>query len=257
LSPAGRAWWDGQLRLFERGLHRSIGLGRPFIALATLARVVRPDLAPRVESFADPSEQSIWWRRHLRPWVFGRASHWLLNTRPVLGLLSPNANETPVSGGPAGRAACDPGRWRPERCSSASIRGGARSRAGAPRPRIRRRVADPERASPSGSGPRTPPSRVRVPHAGARRLTAGSLHAVSVSNVPDWLDPGAERELAAATRHAAAPGARILVRHLVRPPGDDPFVAAGLARDPRSDDLPARDRTALYEAVDLYTAPDQ
>jgi S-adenosylmethionine:diacylglycerol 3-amino-3-carboxypropyl transferase len=261
LSPAGRAWWDGQIRLFERGLHRSTGLGRPFIALATLARVVRPDLAPRVESFADPSEQSIWWRRHLRPWVFGRASHWLLNTRPVLGLLSPNANETARvrraswSRGLATRVDGVLERvlvrehpwWRPLASGRAADLGHAAA------------WLDPERALALRTATADTPitwvqGDLTLALAGQ---PAGSLHAVSVSNVPDWLDPGAERDLAAATRHAAAPGARILVRHLVRPPGDDPYVAAGLARAPRSDDLPARDRTALYEAVDLYTAPDQ
>jgi hypothetical protein len=37
--------------------------------------------------------------------------------------------------------------------------------------------------------------------------------------------------------------------------GADPFAAAGLVRDPVSDVLVARERTALYERVDLYRRP--
>jgi S-adenosylmethionine:diacylglycerol 3-amino-3-carboxypropyl transferase len=84
---------------------------------------------------------------------------------------------------------------------------------------------------------------------------AGSLSAISLSNVPDWLPPGAERSLAVAARRALAPGGRLLVRRVVRAAGTDLFAAAGLERDAASDALPARDRTALYEAVDLYRAP--
>jgi S-adenosylmethionine:diacylglycerol 3-amino-3-carboxypropyl transferase len=84
----------------------------------------------------------------------------------------------------------------------------------------------------------------------------GSLDAISVSNVPDWLDDAAEAELARAIAGAAAPGARVLVRHLVRPAGDDRYAAAGLVLDRSSDGLPARDRTALYESIDLYRVPN-
>jgi hypothetical protein len=44
----------------------------------------------------------------------------------------------------------------------------------------------------------------------------------------------------------------VLVRRVVTPEGADQFVAAGLARDPISDGLVARERTALYERVDVY-----
>src|SRR5512143_1207617 len=84
LAPDDRAWWDVHVRLFERGLHRSTGLGRPFIVLGPAARLVRWDLPRRVESFADPAEQAAWWRRHLRGWVFGPVSQWLMNRGPVL-----------------------------------------------------------------------------------------------------------------------------------------------------------------------------
>ena len=86
-------------------------------------------------------------------------------------------------------------------------------------------------------------------------LPAGSLTAASVSNVPDWLPAPATASLATAARRALAPGGRLLVRRIVRPGGGDPFVMAGFLRDGVSDVLLARERTALYEAVELYRVP--
>lgn len=260
LPPEDRAWWDGNLRLFDRGLHRSTGLGRPFIALATLARLLRPDLPGRVESFASPAEQAAWWRRHLRWVVFGPPSHWLMNRGPVLRILSPNATETARvrrarwSHGLADRVDAVIERvlvrehpwWRPLASGRPADLGHAAT------------WLDPDRVAGLASG-----GADRVRWLGAdltaalEAQPAGSLDAISVSNVPDWLDDGAERDLATAARRVARPSARLLVRHLVRSAGDDPYVAAGFLCDRRSATLPARDRTALYEAVDLYAAPDQ
>jgi hypothetical protein len=81
-----------------------------------------------------------------------------------------------------------------------------------------------------------------------------SLAAASLSNVPDWLDARGVGLLAAAASGALQPGGRLLVRRVVRP-AEDAFVLAGLMRDPVSDSLVGRERTALYEAVDLYRKP--
>ena len=264
LGEGDRAWWDGNIGLVERGLHRSTGLGRPFIALGRVARLLRRDLPRRVESFADPAEQAEWWRHHLRGWVFGPVSHWVVNRGPVLGLLSPHANETARvrqgrwSHGLATRVDAVLERvlvrehpwWRPLASGRAADIGQGAA------------WLDADRAAGfAGLAATGAADHIRWVNADLTATLAaeepGSLSAISVSNVPDWLDHGAERDLAAAARRAAAPGARVLVRHIVRPASDDPYVAAGLARDPISDELAARDRTALYEAIDLYTAPDQ
>lgn len=259
LSDRDRAWWDVHIRLFDKGLHRSTGLGRPFIALGGVFRLIRRDLPRRVESFADPAEQAEWWRRHLRGWVFGRVSHWLMNRGAVLKLLSPDPNETARvrrarwSRGLAARIDAVLERelvrehpwWRPLASGrAADIGHGA---AWLDRERVAGLVSATDRIE-WVNGDLT---------ATVAAQPAASLNAVSVSNVPDWLGDGAERGLAAALRRAAAPGARLLVRHLVRPDGADPYVAAGLVLDPSSAGLAARDRTALYEAIDLYVAPDQ
>ena len=99
------------------------------------------------------------------------------------------------------------------------------------------------------------PALVQGDLASALRAAEPGLAAISLSNVPDWLDDPAIAELARAAAAALAPGGRVLVRRVVRPLGADPFAAAGLVRDPVSDGLPALDRTSLYEAVELYRRP--
>jgi S-adenosylmethionine:diacylglycerol 3-amino-3-carboxypropyl transferase len=257
LAGPDAVYWDGNLGLFERGLHRSTGLARRFIQLGRIARLVRPDLPGRVESFSDPREQRDWWRRSVRPWLFGPVSHWLAAHSPLLNALSPDRNETlrvrraGWSRGLARRIDDVLGRllvrehpwWRPLASGRpASVGSGA---AWLDATRVERLAAGNDRLRWVEADLIT----------ALAAEAAHSLDAISVSNVPDWLDDGAEISLARSVARAAAPRARILVRHLVRPDGRDPFVDAGLERDPASAELVGRDRTALYEAVDLYRAP--
>ena len=254
LTADDAAWWDDRLGWFDRGLHRSVGLGRRFIVLGRVGRLVRPDVPRHVESFADPAEQLEWWKRRLRSWIFGRVSQWLIARGPVLATLSPNRNETDRvrrgawAHGLAARVDGVLGRvlvrehpwWRPLASGrpvdvgfgAAWLDDEAFPEAGRP---VRWHLGDLAEA--------------------LARQPSGSLDAISVSNVPDWLDDGAEHALASEIARAAAPGARALVRHLVRPAGHDPYVGVGLVRDPLSADLPSRDRTALYESIDLYRMP--
>ena len=261
LPPGDRAWWDANLGIFDRGLHRSTGQARAILNLAALARRLRPDLPRHVESFATPAEQAAWWRRHLRWLVFGRASLGLMNSRPLLGLVVPDANEsarvrrahwsrgfaTRVDGVIERILVREHPWWRPLASGRAADLGHAAA------------WFDPGRVAGLAAAARADRISWRLGNLTAVLAVepAASLDAISVSNVPDWLDEGAERALAEAARRAARPGARILVRHLVRPTGPDAWLAAGLVRDPASGALPARDRTALYEAIDLYTAPVQ
>ena len=73
-------------------------------------------------------------------------------------------------------------------------------------------------------------------------LDAGSLDAVTASNVPDWLDAAETGRLADSLARALRPGGRLLVRCVLPDgglPSDGRFV-----RDPRSDGFTAAERTA-------------
>lgn len=262
LAPADRAWWDRNIGLFDRGLHRSTRLARRYLALARLGRLVRPDMPRRVESFRSPAQQAAWWHRRLRWLVFSPVTHWLLGRGRAIALFSPQATETErVRRGQWSRGLArridgvlenvlvrEHPWWRPL-ASGRPIDPGHGAA-----------WLDPDRVA-ALAGTAAQAGCVRWVEADLTSALAAeppaSLDAISVSNVPDWLGEGGERRLADAARTAAKPGGRVLVRHLVRPAGSDAWLASGFRRDPRSDDLPSRDRTALYEAIDLYTRPDQ
>jgi S-adenosylmethionine:diacylglycerol 3-amino-3-carboxypropyl transferase len=83
---------------------------------------------------------------------------------------------------------------------------------------------------------------------------AASFDAVTVSNVPDWLDPAATRRLVDAIGRAVRPGGRVLARSVL-PDGGLPAHPA-LRLDPMSATLVDQERTALYGRVDLWIRTD-
>lgn len=256
LGAADADWWDRRLPLIERGLGRSTGVGRPFGWLGRLARLVVPGMAGAVERVADPLEQVEWWRERVAPRLFTRPTHWLLAHTPILGPLAPNRLERRRiraggwSHGLVGRIDTVVARhlvrelpwWRPF-ASGRAVEPG-HGAAWLDQHRVARLAGSPRQGAIDW--------RLGDLTETLEQAEARSLDAISLSNVPDWLEPSAEARLARAARQAAAPGARLVVRHVVRTGGDDPYEAAGFVRDHASELLPARDRTALYEAVDLY-----
>lgn len=253
-SPDDAVYWDTRIGVVATGLHQHAGVGRPFARLGRLARVVRPGLARVIETTPDPVAQAAWWRAHVRGRLFGPLTHAIAARTRVLAPLAPDPHELERmrrggwSYGLADRV--------DEVVATVLVR-----RHPWWRPAFSGRPADPgdgaawlDPANVAALADGDP--RLALVHgdlaAVLAGLPAGSLAAVSVSNVPDWLDAAATSALARAVAHALAPGGRVLVRRVVAPGGEDPFLAAGLARDPRSDALVARERTALYERVDLY-----
>ena len=251
------AWWDTGIRLFARGLHTSTGVGRPLGWLGRLGRLTVRDLAQQVETAPDVARQAAWWQSRGRRRLFGPLTHWFLGLRPVLGRLAPDRRElarlrgSDWSHGLAARVDAVVGRmlirehpwWRPPASGRAADQGHGAA------------WLDSARCSAlADADQRITFVQDDVVRALSREAPA-SLVAMSLSNVPDWLDPAAEGALAGNARRALAPGGRVLVRRVVATQGPDPFVAAGFTREAVSDELPARDRTALYEAVDLYRAP--
>jgi S-adenosylmethionine:diacylglycerol 3-amino-3-carboxypropyl transferase len=253
LSADDAAWWDERIGMLERGLHTAAGVGGPFLVLGRTLRALRPGLVAEIEHVPDAAAQAEWWRRSVRPLVDNRLTRALASGTPVLSALAPNAAEV-------------------ERIRRSGWLHGLADRIDGVvatvlvrrhpwwRPAFSGRPVDPGDgaawldADRAGSLAAAPVPLVLVEsdlEAALRTLPAGSLAAASLSNVPDWIDARATASLAAAVCRALAPGGRVLVRRMADP-GADAFEAAGLTRDPLSVTLPGRDRTALYERVDLY-----
>jgi S-adenosylmethionine:diacylglycerol 3-amino-3-carboxypropyl transferase len=257
LSADDAAWWDQHIGLFERGLHTSTGVGRPLGWLGKLGRLTLRDLARQVETVPDVAAQAVWWQSRGRRRLFGPFTHWFLGLGPVLGRLAPDPRElarlrgSGWSRGLEARVDAVVGRvlirehpwWRPP----ASGRAADQAQGAA--------WLDVARcAALADADQRIVFVEDDVVRALGREAPA-SLMGISLSNVLDWLDPVAEEALAGNARRALAPGGRLLARRVVASHAPDPFLTAGFRREAISDELPARDRTALYEAIDLYRAP--
>ncbi len=251
LEPDHAEFWDRHIGIFEDDFHRHAGVERSFARLGRLARLIVPGLARRIETFDEPADQQRWWRSNVRPRLFGPLTHWLARHTPALSPLAPNAHELR--------------RMRESRYSVAiadridSVLGLTLARRHPWwRPTFSGRVVDlgdgaawldPDVAA----GVARSAGSIRLVHGDLTEVLggfpAGSLDAVTVSNVPDWLDqPGAAR-LAEAVSQAVRPGGRVLVRSIL-PDGGLP-AHPSLSLDPLSATLGAQERTALYGRVDL------
>ena len=255
LAGPDAAWWDPRIGVFTRGLHEDAGVGRSFARLGRLARVLVPGLARTLEATSDPDAQRTYWRSRVQPRLFGPLTHFLAAHTSVLASLAPNPHElSRIRTGGWSRGLVERidgvvGRhlvrehpwWRPALTGRPTDVGTSAA------------WLDPDRVAGLAAG------------AGSLRLVegdladvlettpAGTLDAISVSNVPDWLAEAEGARLALSVRRALAPGGRVLVRRVVaRPAVDDPFVTGGLRLDPRSASLVSEERTALYETVALF-----
>ena len=253
-APGDAAFWDSRIGLVETGLHEHGGVGRPFARLGRLARVLQPGLAGAIETTPDPSAQAAWWRAHVRGRLFGPLTHAIAARTAVLSPLAPHPRELERmrrggwSHSLADRVDAVVGSvlvrrhpwWRPAFSGRPADAGDGAA------------WLDPANVAALAGGEPA----LELIHgdlaAVLLALPAGSLAAVSVSNVPDWLDADAALGLARAVRHALAPGGRVLVRRVVASGDPDPFTEAGLHPDAASVGLVARERTALYEQVALY-----
>ncbi len=251
LEPGDAAFWDAHISIFENDFHRHAGVGRSFARFGRVLRLIVPSLRRRIEGFDDPEDQQRWWRAHVQPRLFGPLTHWLARHTPVLSPLAPNGHEL---------------RRMREGGYSAAIAGridGVLGRTLARRhpwwrPAFSGRVADPD----DGAGWLDRAIATQVAEsAGAIRLIRGDLaqvlarmppgqfDAVTVSNVPDWLDSAGGTRLASALAHAVRPGGRVLVRSIL-PDGGLP-AHPQLGADPGSRNLVEEERTALYGRIEL------
>ena len=255
LLPASTAlFWDARIGAVVGGLHTHSGVGRPFARLGRVARLICPGLPRLIETAPDPAAQSAAWRSHVAPRLFGPLTHAAMRHTHMLAPLAPNRvelNRMRTGGWSHGLV---------ERIDGV-VAAGLIRRHPWWRPIFAGRPADPGDGaawldgSHDGRHDGLDLTLMEADLAAAlRSRRPSSLAAASLSNVPDWLDQRGIEALAAAATAALRPGGRLLVRRVVRP-AEDAFVAAGLIRDAASDSLVARERTALYEAVDLYRKP--
>jgi len=251
LADPDAAFWDRNAGAFEHDFHRHAGVGRSFQRFGRVMQVIVPSLRRRIEAFDDPADQQRWWRSSVEPRLFGPVTHWLARHTPALAPLAPNGHEL--------RRMRDSGYSRAIAGRIDRVLGWTLARRHPWwRPAFSGRIADP------GDGAAWLDEDVATDvasSAGAIRLVqgdleqvlagmpAGRLDAVSISNVPDWLDPEATARLTAALAHAVRPGGRVLVRSILIDgglPAHPEFVV-----DSAADNLVDLERTALYGRVEL------
>jgi S-adenosylmethionine:diacylglycerol 3-amino-3-carboxypropyl transferase len=251
MAPADAAWWDDRIGVMARGLHGDSGVGRSFARLGWLARRLVPGLASSLEGAHDPIEQQAYWRRTVQPRLFGPVTHALASRTPLMASLAPNRHEL---------ARMRAGGWSHglvRRIDGVVGRSLVRAHPWW-RPALTGHPSDPGHGAAwldaaSASSLAAGAGSVRLVHADLATALdaedAGAFAAISVSNVPDWLDEPGQVALAGSVVRALAPGGRVLVRHVVEPAADrDPFATDEL--EPATDrSLVDEERTALYEVV--------
>jgi S-adenosylmethionine:diacylglycerol 3-amino-3-carboxypropyl transferase len=250
LTDPAAEFWDRHIEAVVGGFHTHSGVGRPFARLGRVARLICPGLTRLIETAPDPAVQAASWRKHVAPRLFGPLTHAAMRHTRLLAPLAPNRTELDrmrTRGWSHGLV---------ERIDGV-VASGLIRRHPWWRPVFSGRPADLGEGAAWLDGGRGRLD-VNLIHGDLAAALASrrpaSLAAASLSNVPDWLDVRGVEALAAAAAEALQPGGRLLVRRVVRPE-DDAFVRAGLVRDPVSRSLVGRERTALYEAVDLYRKP--
>jgi S-adenosylmethionine-diacylglycerol 3-amino-3-carboxypropyl transferase len=251
LDAATAAFWDRNIELFVDGFHDHVGVGRPFARVGRLARLLVPSLAAAIERFETPAEQATFWRERVRGRLFGPLTHWICDHTPVLSPLAPNPHElrrmrrghysralaTRIDGIVGRHLVREHPWWRPALSGLSADPGHGAA------------WLDPGGAVALETGA----GRIELVEGDLidvlETQPAGSLDAVSVSNVPDWLAPGEHLRLRAALVRALTPRGRVLVRSVLA--GEHALDGDGLVREARSERLVDDERTALYGAIDL------
>ena len=251
LAPATAAFWDRQIDLFVSGFHDHVGVGRTFSRLGRLVRLLVPGITRAIEQSPTVAEQALFWHERVRGRMFNPLTHWAVAHTRLMAPFAPDPNELArmrthrffegferrVDSVVEHNLVREHPWWRPAFSGRAADPGNGAV------------WLDPDRADALAEGV----GRIRLVEsdliAALDAQPEGSLDAVSVSNVPDWLPRTEHPRLAAAVERALVPGGRVLVRTIMA--DESPFDGSALVRDPWSDDLVAADRTALYGRVDL------
>lgn len=260
LDGAGRRYWDRRIDIFASGLHRHNRLGLAIAGFGRLVRLVAGrGFVPAIMAVPDAAAQGRLYERRYRRRFWNPLTRRLFGATVLLRSIALDPQE---------RRAMQRERFLEElerRVSRLAATVLVREN---PYwlPALTGRGVSPEHETdwlrPANlAAVRAAAGRVRLVHGSVVDALAagepGSLDAIDLSNVPDWLPAGELDRLWAALARALSPGGRALVRSALRaaplPSGE---AAAGrlIRDDALSGELTAAERTGLYATVSVLRA---
>jgi len=257
LEPAGQRYWDRHIAIFEFGLHRHHPLGVTLLLVGWLLRLIGGRELRRIIATApDASTQARWYEQRLKARYWNRLTRWLMGRATMLRwvVVHPGERDSMLSEFFA--------EWLEARVSRsvevALIREnpywmpllGGRSVAPVHEDAWLRPDAIDEL--------RRAPEAIRLEQVSIvdhlESQPDGSVDAVGLSNVPDWLEAADLERLWAALARVLIPGGRAVLRSAYRTPPLPSGQAARLLKldRERSAELLDLEQTGLYANVCLF-----
>ena len=256
LAPVDQLYWDRWIDIFEIGLHEHHALGIALAGAGAMLRLVGGrELRGMIDESPDAPAQGRRYARHLRRRYWNRLVRWILGSRATVYFYTADAGardamradryqdalEQRISRLVAGTLIREHPLWMPllggrpvpGRFETASLRPDSM-------PFVRHAAA-----------------RIRLVEGSIEDVLAGlpegSLDAVGLSNVPDWLSPAALDRLWEGLAHVLAPGGRALIRSVLRvaPLPHGPIAERLVLDVTASTTLTAGERSALFASVSL------
>jgi S-adenosylmethionine-diacylglycerol 3-amino-3-carboxypropyl transferase len=254
VTAGDRRYWDRHIGVFEAGLHQHRPVG---LAMWVLGRLLRGIGGRRlqwiIDRAPDPATQARWYRQHLRARYWNRLTRWLLRRGSLLRWLVIHRGERDAMREEAFHEWLEAGIERSletalirENPYWMSLLSGSPVAPEHEEAWLRPNAIDALRRAPGVIRLR----RVSIVDELASRAP-GSVDAVALSNVPDWLDAAELERLWDALARALAPGGRAVLRSAFRTPPLPSGPAADVLRLDvgLSADATDRERTGIYAAV--------
>jgi S-adenosylmethionine-diacylglycerol 3-amino-3-carboxypropyl transferase len=256
LAPVDQVYWDRWIDIFEFGLHEHHALGIALAGAGALLRLVGGrELRRTIDASTDAPAQGRRYERNLRRRYWNRATRWIVGSRVAVHLYTADADarramraehfedalEQRISRLVAGTLIREHPLWMP-------LLGGR---------------AVPGRFETASLRPDSTPlmrqaaARIRLVEGSIEEVLAelppGSLDAVGLSNVPDWLSPVALDRLWEGLARVLAPDGRVLIRSVLRvaPLPHGPIAERLVLDVTASTALAAAEHSALFASISL------
>jgi S-adenosylmethionine-diacylglycerol 3-amino-3-carboxypropyl transferase len=256
LEAADRVFWDRWVGIFEIGLHDHHPLGRATVAGGAFVRLVGGrTLRTLIRDSPDAAAQHRLYEARLRRRYWNPVTRWILGRQGVVRWFAADPTER------RGMLSQRFHEWLEPRISHVVATSLVREN---PywMPIVAGRPAAPDHETawlrPAAiDAVRDAPSRVRIVEGSVvdvlEGLPTGSLDAVALSNVPDWLTPAELARLWDALAHALAPRGRTVLRSTLRPPPMPTGAAAAalVVDEAASTELALTERTGIFASVTL------